>query len=189
MKLTDTHLVLLSAAAQHAGGLLHRPQALADKAAQALSRKLVRAGLAEEVILSPDQPPWRQDDENRPVGLKITAVGLSALGLDAEEPSASEQPAATAAQKPTSRQSPRAGTKQARIIALLQRAEGASLDDLIAATGWLPHTTRAALTGLRQRGCVLLKSTGEEGRTRYRIHDPDHEPGSHEPTVVADRDT
>jgi len=36
----------------------------------------------------------------------------------------------------------------------------ASMSNLFAATGWLPHTTRAALTGLRQKGYVLVKSTG-----------------------------
>jgi hypothetical protein len=42
---------------------------------------------------------------------------------------------------------PRQGTKIAGVIALLQRDQGAKLDELIAATGWLPHTARAALTG------------------------------------------
>ena len=60
-------------------------------------------------------------------------------------------------------------TKQARVIALLQRAVGATLDELVAATGWLPHTTRAALTGLRHKGFVLDKSKREDGTTLYRI--------------------
>jgi DNA-binding MarR family transcriptional regulator len=61
------------------------------------------------------------------------------------------------------------GTKQARVIALLERDSGATLDELVAATGWLPHTTRAALTGLRQKGFVLDKSKREDGTTVYRI--------------------
>ena len=61
------------------------------------------------------------------------------------------------------------GTKQARVIALLGRDTGATLDELIAATGWLPHTTRAALTGLRHKGFVLDKSKGDDGTTVYRI--------------------
>ena len=59
-------------------------------------------------------------------------------------------------------------TKQALILGLLQRPEGATLPDLMAATGWLPHTTRAALTRLRQAGHLLEKTTGETG-TVYRI--------------------
>ena len=67
----------------------------------------------------------------------------------------------------------RAGTKQALIAGLLEREQGATLDELIAATGWLPHTTRAALTGLRRKGCTLAKSTREGGKTAYRIMPPD----------------
>ena len=48
-----------------------------------------------------------------------------------------------AAQKPVS--------KQQRLAALLVRDEGATLDQMIGTTGWLPHTTRAALTGLKKR--------------------------------------
>jgi len=66
---------------------------------------------------------------------------------------------------------PARATKQALIIGLLQRQEGATLADLVAATGWLPHTTRAALTRLRQAGHVLEKIRGETG-TVYRIATP-----------------
>jgi DNA-binding MarR family transcriptional regulator len=41
---------------------------------------------------------------------------------------------------------------------LLQREEGATLGELIDATGWLPHTTRAALTGLRKKGHAIEKT-------------------------------
>ena len=61
------------------------------------------------------------------------------------------------------------GTKQARVIALLERDTGATLDELIAATGWLPHTTRAALTGLRHKGFALDTSKRQDGTTVYRI--------------------
>ena len=61
------------------------------------------------------------------------------------------------------------GTKQARVIALLERDSGATLDELVAATGWLPHTTRAALTGLRHNGFVLDKSKRQDGTMVYRI--------------------
>src|SRR5215203_5920165 len=60
-------------------------------------------------------------------------------------------------------------TKQAHVVALLERDAGATLDELVAATGWLPHTTRAALTGLRHKGLVLDKSKRADGTTVYRI--------------------
>jgi len=63
----------------------------------------------------------------------------------------------------------RGETKQGRVIALLERDSGASLDELIAATGWLPHTTRAALTGLRHKGFVLDRDKRADGTTVYRI--------------------
>jgi DNA-binding transcriptional regulator PaaX len=62
----------------------------------------------------------------------------------------------------------RGPTKQALIIGLLQRQEGATLADLVAATGWLPHTTRAALTRLRQAGHLVDKTKGETSAV-YRI--------------------
>jgi hypothetical protein len=48
--------------------------------------------------------------------------------------------------------SPTAHTKTALVLQLLTRETGATLDELIAATSWLPHTARAALTGLRKKG-------------------------------------
>lgn len=62
----------------------------------------------------------------------------------------------------------RSGSKLASVIALMERPEGASLDDIIAATGWLPHSARASLTGLRKKGMVLAKSRENE-RTVYRV--------------------
>jgi len=64
---------------------------------------------------------------------------------------------------------PRPGSKQALLLSLLARHQGASLAEMMKATGWLPHTTRAALTGLRQRGCTIERSTGEGGCSTYRI--------------------
>ncbi|WP_395666823.1 DUF3489 domain-containing protein [Methylocella sp.] len=64
--------------------------------------------------------------------------------------------------------SPRVGSKQALVLALLARAEGASLDELVAATGWLAHTTRAALTGLRRKGFGLERRC-DDGASRYHL--------------------
>ncbi len=48
-------------------------------------------------------------------------------------------------------------SKQQQLAALVVRDEGATLDQMIAATGWLPHTTRAALTGIRKKGHDIAK--------------------------------
>jgi len=64
---------------------------------------------------------------------------------------------------------PRAGSKQALVIGMLSKQDGATIDQLIAATGWLPHTTRAALTGLRKRGFEIARTPRESGGSLYRI--------------------
>lgn len=65
---------------------------------------------------------------------------------------------------------PREGTKLSQLIAMLERTEGAAISELMSATGWLAHTTRAALTGLRKRGYTveLEKGAGDQ-ESRYRI--------------------
>lgn len=63
---------------------------------------------------------------------------------------------------------PAVPSKTATVITLLQCKGGATLGDLVAATGWLPHTTRAALTGLRKKGHAIAK-TKADGITTYSI--------------------
>jgi hypothetical protein len=46
-------------------------------------------------------------------------------------------------------------TKTEIVLSLLSREEGASLAELVEATNWLPHTTRAALAGLRKKGHAI----------------------------------
>ena len=65
-----------------------------------------------------------------------------------------------------------AETKQALVVRMLQRDGGASVAELAGAMGWLPHTTRAALTRLRQSGLELAKEKRETGETAYRIAAP-----------------
>lgn len=62
----------------------------------------------------------------------------------------------------------RAESKTARVLVLLQRPDGATLDELIAAIGWLPYTTRAALTGLRKKGHAVQR-IAIDGLSRYTI--------------------
>ena len=66
---------------------------------------------------------------------------------------------------------PREGSKLALVIELLRRADGATIVDLSQATGWLPHTTRAALTGLRKRGYAVIRERIGAGDSVYRISD------------------
>jgi hypothetical protein len=55
------------------------------------------------------------------------------------------------------------------VVKMLARKSGATLNALTDATGWLPHTTRAALTGLRKRGYALTLERQEGKPSVYRI--------------------
>ena len=50
---------------------------------------------------------------------------------------------------------PKSPTKQSQVLDLLRRSEGAPLSAIVDATGWLPHTARAALTGLKKKGHAI----------------------------------
>ena len=76
------------------------------------------------------------------------------------KPESSEQAVASG---PTKR-----ANKSDLVLGLLQRPEGATIAELVAATGWLPHTTRAALTGLRKKGYAVTSEKVEDQR-HYRI--------------------
>src|SRR5208283_2706792 len=72
---------------------------------------------------------------------------------------------------------PREGSKLDRVLAMLSATSGATIAEMIAATHWLPHTTRAVLTGLRKRGCELNVTRRErDGASVYRIVASSFEP-------------
>jgi hypothetical protein len=64
---------------------------------------------------------------------------------------------------------PRASTKRAMLIGMLERAQGASVAEIGQRLGWLPHTVRAAITGLRHAGREVTRSKNENGQTVYRL--------------------
>ncbi len=162
-KLTDTQAILLTtAAARENAMLLPVPDTItapADRVRRAIA-SLVTRGLAAEIEVSLPTHALRSDGDNH-VGAVITDAGRAAIGVAEPQEGTPpvEQSVATL---------PKRETKAGAVLALLQRAEGATLAELISATGWLPHTTRAALTGIRKKGHTIEKSKrGEE--TCYRI--------------------
>lgn len=66
--------------------------------------------------------------------------------------------------------SPRTGSKQAQVIDLFRRAEGATVAEVIAATGWQPHTVRGIVSGTLKKklGLAVISAKEERGRV-YRI--------------------
>ena len=65
--------------------------------------------------------------------------------------------------------SARAGTKQATLIDLLRRPGGATLADLVKATGWQPHSVRGAISGTLKKK-LGLKVTSETTDRRGRVY-------------------
>ena len=53
-------------------------------------------------------------------------------------------------------------SKKDQLLALLQRKQGATLEEMITTTSWLKHTTRAALTGLRKAGHAIEKGKRDD---------------------------
>jgi hypothetical protein len=199
-KLSDTQLVILSAAAQRDDlSVLPLPDSLTLKggALNKLMDSLRNRGLIR--ILGGDGGPER---------VVITSEGMAAIGVesdDNEAPTAADTPptsaeadspaeapapategngaatpakgrrkakparTAPAAREPktageaTTKPTPRAGTKQAQMIDLLKRPEGATVEQIAAATGWQHHTIRGAISGALKKKLGL---TVEATRTR-----------------------
>ncbi len=72
---------------------------------------------------------------------------------------------------------PRASTKRAVLIGMLERPEGASVAELGQRLGWLPHTVRAAITGLRHAGREVTRSKDATGQSVYRLAPVETAPG------------
>jgi hypothetical protein len=174
-KLTDTQLIVLSRAAQREDGAATLPEGMTEKATQTLAAMLVERGLFREIRAKPGMPVWGRSEEVRPHSLIITKLGRTAIKVEDDRESGDTELGAPAAltDKAASAQSeqstPRQGSKLATVIDLLGRKRGAGIEELIAATGWLPHTTRAALTGLRKRGYTVERERSEKGGSVYRI--------------------
>lgn len=66
------------------------------------------------------------------------------------------------------RTDPKPIRKQDLAVELLGREGGAHLSELVEATGWLPHSARAALTALKKKGHLISKEK-REGTTFYSI--------------------
>jgi len=194
IKFNDTQLMLLSAALQRDDRYLVPPPYAKRGQAQRAAAKLLEAGLIKEIKAKAGVPVWRRDEETGQLySLKLSATGAKAIAVSEETPPGgdreqrSDNPTDRVDANPDGSQSlapidvgaspvaptptaPRGGTKIAQVIELLRRSNGATLDELVAATGWLPHTTRAALTGLRKRGYAVGIDRAEKARgSVYRI--------------------
>ena len=86
IKLTDTQLLMLSAAAQREDRCIAAPPNLKGAAAQKIATKLVAAGLAKEIKAKTGAHVWRRDDATgQAYALKLTAAGLKAIAVEETE--------------------------------------------------------------------------------------------------------
>src|SRR5215203_3931525 len=176
-KLNDTQLVILSLASQREDGLGVLPEGVRAASVKAAVIRLSKLGFLKQVRVKRDQPHWLTDEEGKRIGLKITTAGSAAIGVGddgkgEEEPAPEPKRRVKKAAEPGEAQheagAPR-GSKRAQIIGLMQGVTGATLNDMVGATGWLPHTTRAALTGLRHKGYAIARGKNAKAETVYRI--------------------
>ena len=150
-RLSDTQAVLLTtAAARRDLTVLPPPETIwvTGAALDRTLRALVTRGLIAEAAVEgrAKRSRWASNP------LVVTPAGLAAIGV---EPAAPEPDVSVVASPQ------RPGGKLGILLAAVARPEGATLGDLTDASGWLPHTARAALTRLRQRGYdVRLADTG-----------------------------
>lgn len=165
-KLNDLQMILLSHAAKtDAGSIFPLPASVTDRGrAQKKLKALLRRGLVTETETSNEAAGWRSDD-NTQFGLIITEQGKAAIGVREDNDGADVAASNAAASQPGTAapvREARAGSKIANVLAFLGRADGATLAELVEATGWLPHTTRAALTRLKKKGHVITKAKRDD---------------------------
>jgi hypothetical protein len=181
---SDTQSLILSRAATRPGNLaLPLPEGLVGAAATMVVGKMIARGWLEEVEASScrGEPLWRETGDGHGTTLIATAAGLEAIGI---EPLAASAVASVrkANPKPATTQTPdanytaksvaiRAGTKQAQIIAMLQRPEGATVAEMVEATGWLAHTVRGCISGALKKklGLPITAEKVESRGTVYRL--------------------
>jgi hypothetical protein len=147
---------------------------MTEKAAQKLAATLVQKALVREIRAKPGMPVWRRNEEGRSHALIITKLGLTAIKVEDDgEPEAVDVGAhgSASTDKAASAQSERSTPRQGSKLSSDRSAPPARGVPArgTARHGWLPHTTRAALTGLRRRGYAIERERLEKGGSVYRI--------------------
>lgn len=173
-RFTNTQLIVLSAAAARDDqSILPLPDTIRGGAATKVIDGLIRRGLAERIASKRAALPEL---------IRITRVGLEAIGVEPEDEAPADGPAQVEAElrakgkrrpkgaattRADGKRTTRAGTKQALLIEMLRRPDGATIEEIVAATGWQSHTIRGAMSGaLKKRLGLEVNSEKVEGRGR-----------------------
>ncbi|MDE2133253.1 MAG: DUF3489 domain-containing protein [Alphaproteobacteria bacterium] len=186
MKLTDSQLVILSAAAKRDDGAilpLLKSVKLNKGAVTLVLKSLLKHKLVTERDAAPGDEAWREQRDGRRCTLAITNAGLKALGVEAAPESKATQTKPESVQRKADvkttaavaknplRAPKRKGTKLSLLIDLMKRKGGATIEEAAKATGWQHHSVRGAISGaLKKKRGLEVTSTSVEGRGRvYRI--------------------
>ncbi len=192
-KLTDSQLVILSAAARRQDGtVLPLPRSLKvnKAAATTVLKSLLKKGLLKERPVAADAAHWRETRDGGRTALFLTDASLQAIGVEVDRKTSKQSPSTKPRPKQRSRRAepkpssskakgsmsppaPRPGTKQALLIDLLKRKKGATIAEIVAVTGWQPHSVRGAISGALKKKLGLMVTSGpveKRGRV-YRIVD------------------
>lgn len=187
--LTVAQLLILTTAAQRPDHMvLPLPSTIRARggAQRNLLGALLKMDLVEEVPVDDASIAWRTDEAGQHHGLRLIAAGLAAAGAPAAAAGATDADAgnakvaasagndAAAGDEATSERGaqdapPRRPTgKLGEVLQVISAGAGATLAEITTLTGWLPHTARAAVTGLRKRGydVALIE---QNGRKAYRL--------------------
>ena len=147
---------------------------------------MIERGWLEEVEanLRRGEPLWRETGDGHGTTLIATEAGLAAIGIEPvvattmtnlrkvklELASAAKEPIETSPDADTPKPvAIRTGTKQAAIIALLERPEGASISEISNMTGWAPHSARGMIAGALKKRLGLQISTSSQDK-RGRVY-------------------
>jgi hypothetical protein len=143
IKLTETQTIILTAGAQRPDNIaMPLPKGLAGAAAKMAVNRMIERGWLQEVDASSSrgEPLWRETGDGHGTTLVVTDAGLLAIGIEPLVAKAKVAVLENAADTPVPKlPTPRAGTKQAMLIAMLQAPDGATMEEIVAATQWQPH--------------------------------------------------
>ncbi len=183
-QLSDTQSLILSAAAQRPKRIaLPLPESLRGGAAAKVVGAMIAKGLLQEVDadMRKGEPMWRETGDGHGTTLVATDAGHAAIGIEPEDThtapvgatdAPTEEPAPDTATGPEAApkpRTPREGTKQAELIAMLRAPDGATIEEIIAALQWAPHTIRGAMAGVLKKK-LGLEVTSEKVDGRGRIY-------------------